>query len=70
MPHIDADWLHDTFSMPHAEAATLPAASHTFNQNNNYKIEGNEPSIVAHQVASRVQRSATDLTTQFKGAVN
>ena len=23
MPHIDADWIHDTFSMPHAEAATF-----------------------------------------------
>jgi hypothetical protein len=52
-----------------APHATLPQANHTFNQNNNYKIEGSDPSIVAHQVASRVNRSATDLTTQFKGAV-
>ncbi len=70
MPHIDADWLHDTFSMPHAEAATLPQAEHTFNQNVTMKIDGaTDPSIVAHQVASRINRSATDLTTQFKGAV-
>ena len=56
--------------MPHAEAATLPQAEHTFNQNVTMKIDGaTDPSIVAHQVASRINRSATDLTTQFKGAV-
>ena len=63
-------WFENTFSVPHAEAATAPAASHTFTQNVNMKVDGAaDPSIVAHQVASRVKRSATDLTTQFKGAV-
>ena len=70
MPTFDEHWFHDTFSMPHAEAATLPQAEHTFNQTVNMNVDGaTDPSIVAHQVASRINRSATDLTAQFKGAL-
>jgi hypothetical protein len=67
--HLRRPWP-EMFQMAQAHVHEKGEVSHHMAQNNTINVHGSgSPEIVAHQVASKLERNATDVAAQLKGVL-